>query len=76
MAGKLRERFWKRTLGDMTSDLEDELIQGTVLDIVDDLCLVVVNRLVDVYDALARIEGITEINNIRADVRKLMDDLQ
>ena len=76
MAGKLRERFWKRTLGDMTSDLEDELIQGTVLDIVDDLCLVVVNRLVDVYDALARIEGITEINNIRADVRELMDDLQ
>ena len=76
MAGKLRERFWKRTLGDMTSDLEDELIQGTVLDIVDDLCLAVVNRLVDVYDALVRIEGITEINNIRADVRKLMDDLQ
>jgi len=76
MAGKLRERFWKRTLGDMTSDLEDELIQGTVLDIVDDLCLAVVNRLVDVYDALAKIEGITEINNIRADVRELMDDLQ
>ena len=76
MAGKLRERFWERTLGDMTSDLEDELIQGTILDIVDGLCLVVVNRLVDVYDALARIEGITEINNIRADVRKLMDDLQ
>ena len=76
MAGKLRERFWKRTLGDITSDLEDELIQGTVLDIVDDLCLVVVNRLVDVYDALVRIEGITEINNIRADVRELMDDLQ
>ena len=55
MAGKLRERFWKRTLGDMLSYLVDELIQGTVLDIVDDLCLVVVNRLVDVYDALARI---------------------
>jgi hypothetical protein len=76
VAGKLRERFWERTLGDMTSDLEDELIQRTILDIVDGLCLVVVNRLVDVYDALARIEGITEINNIRADVRKLMEDLQ
>ena len=75
MRGKLRKEFIERVRTDLTDDLDSDLIVGTAEDIVHELCYEIESRLLDVCDELGRIEGLTEINDIRYNLQELMNDL-
>jgi hypothetical protein len=71
MKGKLRKEFIER----VKTDLDRDFIVEEVEDLIHDLCDEIGNRLLDVYDELKRIEGLTEIDAIRNTVEELMKDL-
>ena len=71
MKGKLRKEFIER----VGTDLNGDFIVEEVEDLIHDLCDEIRNRLLDVYDELKRIEGLTEIDTIRNIVENLIDDL-
>ena len=71
MKGKLRKEFIERVKADFDSDFIVEEVE----DLIHDLCDEIENRLLDVYDELKRIEGLTEIDAIRNTVEELMKDL-
>jgi hypothetical protein len=71
MKGKLRKKFIER----VETDLDKDFIVEEVEDLIHELCDEIENRLLDVYDELKRIEGLTEINAIRNTVEELMKDL-
>jgi hypothetical protein len=71
MKGKLRKEFIER----VKTDLDRDFIVEEVEDLIHDLCDEIENRLLDVYDELKRIEGLTEIDAIRNTVEELMKDL-
>ena len=75
MKGKLRKEFIERVRTDLTDDLDRDLIVGTAEDIIYELCDEIESRLLDVYDELKRIRGLTEIDAIRYTVGELMKDL-
>lgn len=76
MKGKLREKFIERVRTDLTDDLDSDLIVGTAEDIIDELCDEIEDRLGSILGDMVDIRGITEINEIRNNLQKLMDDLQ
>jgi hypothetical protein len=71
MKGKLRKEFIER----VGTDLSGDFIVEEVEDLIHDLCDEVRNRLLDVYDELKRIEGLTEIDTIRNIIEDLIDNL-
>jgi hypothetical protein len=71
MKGKLRKEFIER----VETDLDRDFIVEEVEDLIHELCDEIENRLLDVYDELKRIEGLTEIDAIRNTVEELMKDL-
>ena len=71
MKGELRKEFIER----VKTDLDRDFIVEEVEDLIHDLCDEIGNRLLDVYDELKRIEGLTEIDAIRNTVEELMKDL-
>ena len=71
MKGELRKEFIER----VKTDLDRDFIVEEVEDLIHDLCDEIENRLLDVYDELKRIEGLTEIDAIRNTVEELMKDL-
>jgi len=71
MKGKLREEFIELVKTDLDRDFIVEEVEG----LIHDLCDEIENRLLDVYDELKRIEGLTEIDAIRNTVEELMRDL-
>lgn len=71
MKGGLRNEFIERVKTDFDSDFVVEEVE----DLIHDLCDEIENRLLDVYDELKRIEGLTEIDAIRSIVEDLVDDL-
>ena len=71
MKGKLRKEFIER----VGTDLNSDFIVEEVEDLIHDLCDEIENRLLDVYDELKRINGLTEIDAIRNTVEELMKDL-
>ena len=71
MKGKLRKEFIER----MEAVLDEDFVVEEVEDLIHDLCDEIGNRLLDVYDELKRIEGLTEIDAIRNTVEELMKDL-
>jgi hypothetical protein len=75
MKGKLRKKFIERVRTDLTDDLDSDLIVGTAEDIIYELCDEIESRLLDVYDELKRIRGLTEIDAIRNTVGELIKDL-
>jgi len=68
MKGKLRKEFIERVGTDLSGDF-------IVEDLIHDLCDEIRNRLLDVYDELKRIEGLTETDAIRNTVEELVKDL-
>ncbi len=75
MKGKLRKEFTERVRTDLTEDLDNDLLVRTAEDIVHELCDEIESRLLDVYDELKRIKGLTEIDAIRNTLEELMKDL-
>jgi hypothetical protein len=71
MKGELRKEFIER----VETDFDSDFIVEEVEDLIHDLCDEIENRLLDVYDELKRIEGLTEIDAIRNTVEELMKDL-
>ncbi len=71
MKGKLRKEFIER----VGTDLSGDFIVEEVEDLIHDLCDEIRNRLLDVYDELKRIEGLTETDAIRNTVEELVKDL-
>lgn len=71
MKGKLRKEFIER----VETDLDSDLLVGTAEDIIHELCDKIESRLLDVYDELKRIRGLTEIDAIRNTVGELIKDL-
>jgi hypothetical protein len=71
MKGKLRKEFIER----VGTDLNGDFIVEEVEDLIHDLCDEIRNRLLDVYDELKRIEGLTETDAIRNTVEELVKDL-
>jgi hypothetical protein len=71
MKGELRKEFIER----VKTILDEDFVVEEVEDLIHDLCDEIGNRLLDVYDELKRIEGLTEINAIRNTVEELMKDL-
>jgi hypothetical protein len=71
MKGKLRKEFIER----VGTNLDGDFIVEEVEDLIHDLCDEIRNRLLDVYDELKRIEGLTEIDTIRNIVEELVTDL-
>ena len=69
--GKLRKEFIERAKTDFDSDFIVEEVE----DLIHDLCDEIRNRLLDVYDELKRIEGLTETDAIRNTVEELVTDL-
>ena len=69
--GKLRKEFIER----VGTDLNGDFIVEEVEDLIHELCDEIKNRLLDVYDELKRIKGLTEIDPIRNAVEELVDDL-
>ena len=69
--GKLRKEFIERAKTDFDSDFIVEEVE----DLIHELCDEIKNRLLDVYDELKRIKGLTEIDPIRDAVEELVDDL-
>ena len=69
--GKLRKEFIER----VGTDLNGDFIVEEVEDLIHDLCDEIRNRLLDVYDELKRIEGLTETDAIRNTVEELVKDL-
>jgi hypothetical protein len=69
--GKLRKEFIER----VETDFDSDFIVEEVEDLIHDLCDEIENRLLDVYDELKRIEGLTEIDAVRNTVEELMKDL-
>jgi hypothetical protein len=68
---KLRKEFIER----VETVLDRDFIVEEVEDLIHELCDEIENRLLDVYDELKRIEGLTEIDAIRSTVEELMKDL-
>ena len=75
MKGKLRKEFTERVRTDLTEDLDNDLLVRTAEDMVHELCDEIESRLLDVYDELKRIKGLTEIDAIRNTLEELMKDL-
>ncbi len=75
MKGKLRKEFIERVQTDLTDDLDSDLLVGTAEDIIHELCDEIESRLLDVYDELKRIEGLTDIDAIRNTVEELVREL-
>ena len=71
MKGGLRKEFIER----VETDFDSDFIVEEVKDLIHDLCDEIESRLLDVCDELGRIEGLTEIDDIRYNLQKLMDDL-
>lgn len=71
MKGKLRKEFIER----VETDLDRNFIVEEVEELIHDLCDEIENRLLDVYDELKRIKGLTEIDAIMNTVEELMKDL-
>lgn len=71
MKGKLRKKFIER----VGTDLNGDFIVEEVEDLIHELCDEIRNRLLDVYDELKRIEGLTETDVIRNTVEELVKDL-
>ena len=71
MKGKLRKEFIER----VETDLDRDHMVEEVKYLIHELCDEIENRLLDVYDELKRIEGLTEIDAIRNTVEELMKDL-
>ena len=71
MKGKLRKEFIER----VGTDLSGDFIVEETEDLIHDLCDEIRNRLLDVYDELKRIEGLTETDAIRNTVEELVKDL-
>jgi hypothetical protein len=71
MKGELRKEFIER----VETDFDSDFIVEEVEDLIHELCDEIENRLLDVYDELKRIEGLTEIDAIRNTVEELMKDL-
>ena len=71
MKGKLRKEFIER----VETGFDSDFIVEEVKDLIHDLCDEIESRLLDVCDELGRIEGLTEINDIRYNLQELMNDL-
>ena len=71
MKGKLRKEFIER----VETDLDKDFIVGEVEDLIHELCDKIESKLLDVYDELKRIRGLTEIDAIRNTVGELIKDL-
>lgn len=71
MKGKLRKEFIERVGTDLDKDFNVEQIEN----LIHELCDEIESRLLDVCDELKRIEGLTEIDDIRNAVEELMRDL-
>ena len=71
MKGKLRKEFIER----VETDLDKDFIVGEVDDLLHELCDKIESKLLDVYDELKRIRGLTEIDAIRNTVGELIKDL-
>jgi hypothetical protein len=69
--GKLRKEFIER----VETDLDKDFIVGEVEDLIHELCDKIESKLLDVYDELKRIRGLTEIDAIRNTVGELIKDL-
>lgn len=71
MKGKLRKEFIER----VETDLDSDLLVGTVEDIIHELCDEIEDRLGSILGDMVDIRGITEIDDIRDNLQELMDDL-
>jgi hypothetical protein len=71
MKGELRIEFIER----MEAILDEDFVAEEVEDLIHELCDEIENRLLDVYDELKQIKGLTEIDAIRNTVEELMKDL-
>lgn len=71
MKGKLREEFIER----VEAVLDRDFAAGEVEDLIHDLCDEIEDRLGSILGDMVNIRGITEIDNIRNNLQKLMDDL-
>lgn len=71
MKGKLRKEFIER----VETDLNKDFIVEEVEYLIHDLCDEIENRLLDLYDELKQIKGLTEIDDIRNNLQELIDDL-
>jgi hypothetical protein len=68
---KLRKEFIER----VETVLDRDFIVEEVEDLIHELCDEIENRLLDVYDELKRIEGLTDIDAIRNTVEELVREL-
>jgi hypothetical protein len=71
MKGKLRKEFIERVETDLDKNFNVEQIEN----LIHELCDEIESRLLDVYDELRRIRGLTEIDAIRYTVGEIMKDL-
>jgi hypothetical protein len=68
---KLRKEFIER----VETVLDRDFIVEEVEDLIHELCDEIESRLLDVYDELKRIEGLTDIDAIRNTVEELVREL-